>query len=68
LTEAKEFVVIGGPNGAGKTTYAHELIQAKAVPYLSADAIAGELSPQSPASSSNPLIGDAATYVTLREN
>jgi predicted ABC-type ATPase len=50
LPDAKEFVVIGGPNGAGKSTYAHELIQAKAVPYLSADAIAGELSPENPTS------------------
>lgn len=45
---AKEFIVIGGPNGAGKTTYAHELIQAKTISFLSADAIAGDLSPKDP--------------------
>jgi predicted ABC-type ATPase len=50
LAEAKEFVIIGGPNGAGKTTYANELVQAKAVPYLSADAIAGDLCPGDPTS------------------
>jgi predicted ABC-type ATPase len=48
---AKEFVVVGGPNGAGKTTFALEYAARHALGYLSADAIAAEMSPDDPTQS-----------------
>lgn len=44
----KQLIVVGGPNGAGKTTFALDLIRATSYRYLSADAIAAELSPGKP--------------------
>ncbi|REJ72464.1 MAG: hypothetical protein DWQ34_00420 [Planctomycetota bacterium] len=44
----KELIVVGGPNGAGKTTFAEEYVSLRKLPYISADAIAAELSPGDP--------------------
>jgi predicted ABC-type ATPase len=40
----RHLVIVGGPNGAGKTTFA----QVYPYRYLSADALAAELSPEQP--------------------
>ena len=40
--------VIGGPNGSGKTTWASGYLAENSALYLSADAIAAELSPAAP--------------------
>ena len=50
----KELIIVGGPNGAGKTTFADEYVAHHEYNYLSADAIAARLSPQSPANASIP--------------
>ncbi|MCL0074249.1 AAA family ATPase [Dehalococcoidia bacterium] len=42
-----QLVVVAGPNGAGKTTFAQEYLEAHPCPYLSADVIAEETSPES---------------------
>ncbi len=44
----KHLVVVGGPNGAGKTTFANAYLRLYPYSYLSADALAAELSPQQP--------------------
>lgn len=41
----KQAVIVAGPNGSGKTTFALEYVAAYGFQYLSADAIAAELSP-----------------------
>ncbi len=46
----KEMIIVGGPNGAGKSTFAEVLAAQDQLPYLSADAIAAELSPENPSS------------------
>jgi predicted ABC-type ATPase len=45
----KELIVVGGPNGAGKTTFANEYVACRGTAYVSADAIAAQLSPGDPA-------------------
>jgi predicted ABC-type ATPase len=45
----KVLYIVGGPNGAGKTTFIRNFLKANPVEYLSADAIAADLSPQNPA-------------------
>lgn len=42
-----QLVVVAGPNGAGKTTFAREYLEAHPCPYLSADVIAENTSPES---------------------
>jgi len=42
-------VIVAGPNGAGKTTFALEYKNTLGFPYLSADAIAGEITPRTEA-------------------
>ncbi|MEX8505265.1 AAA family ATPase [Leptothrix ochracea] len=42
-------VVVGGPNGAGKTTFARLYAHSEGLPYLGADDIAFQLSPDDPA-------------------
>lgn len=44
----KELIIIGGPNGAGKTTFADQYIVDCGGNYISADAIAAQLSPNNP--------------------
>ena len=44
----RELIVIGGANGAGKSTIADEYVAQYGYRYLSADAIAAQLSPQMP--------------------
>jgi predicted ABC-type ATPase len=44
----KDLIIVGGPNGAGKTTFVQSYLQLRPLPYLSADAIAAELSPDNP--------------------
>ena len=46
----KELIVVGGANGTGKTTFALEYARLNNCLYLGADAIASELSPESPES------------------
>lgn len=48
--QANELIIIGGPNGSGKTTLAKEYLTFSDYKYLSADDIAFELNPESPAS------------------
>jgi predicted ABC-type ATPase len=43
-----ELIIVGGPNGAGKTTFAEAYITHHDCLYLSADAIAKQLSPNDP--------------------
>ena len=45
----RRLVIVGGPNGAGKTTFAMDYLQVYPYKYLSADALAAELSPGNPA-------------------
>lgn len=56
----KVFYIVGGPNGAGKTTFIRNFLKSHPVEYLSADAIAAELSPQNPALA---LIGAGRQFV-----
>jgi predicted ABC-type ATPase len=44
----KRLIIVGGPNGAGKTTFAQGYLQVYPYKYLSADALAAELSPEQP--------------------
>ena len=44
-----ELFIIGGPNGSGKTTTAVRYLRSTSLKFLSADSIAAELSPESPA-------------------
>jgi predicted ABC-type ATPase len=44
----KKLVIVGGPNGAGKTTFARAYLEVYPYKYLSADALAAELSPEQP--------------------
>jgi predicted ABC-type ATPase len=44
----KRLVIVGGPNGAGKTTFVQGYLQVYPYKYLSADALAAELSPEQP--------------------
>ena len=44
----KQMVVVAGPNGAGKSTFVRGYLYEYQVTYLSADAIAAELSPHDP--------------------
>ena len=46
---AKELIIVGGPNGAGKTTIGLEYASLHSTLFLSADAIAAEMSPDDPA-------------------
>ena len=48
--DRKELIVVSGPNGAGKTTFAKLFLSRHSSTYLSADAIAAELSPNDPTS------------------
>ena len=48
LTTSKQLIVVAGPNGSGKTTFALEYLTEHPCVYLSADAIAEELSPGTP--------------------
>ncbi|HZF10307.1 MAG TPA: AAA family ATPase [Thermoanaerobaculia bacterium] len=41
-------VIVAGPNGAGKTTFVQDYLQVYPYRYLSADAIAAEISPEQP--------------------
>ena len=50
MTRSKELLIVAGPNGSGKTTFALECIEHRSIPYLSADAIAEEMSPGNAAS------------------
>src|ERR1700683_1849806 len=45
-----ELFIVGGPNGCGKTTVALQVLEAIELPFLSADSIAAELSPENPSS------------------
>jgi predicted ABC-type ATPase len=45
-----ELFIVGGPNGCGKTTVALQVLEATELPFLSADSIAAELSPENPSS------------------
>jgi predicted ABC-type ATPase len=45
---AKRLVIVAGPNGAGKTTFVKDYLQVYPYRYLSADAIAEEISPGQP--------------------
>lgn len=45
----KDLIVVGGPNGAGKTTFVQDYRTLRPLRYLSADAIAAELSSEDPA-------------------
>lgn len=47
----KELIVVGGANGAGKTTFANEYVVGSGRAFLSADAIAEQMSPSDPARS-----------------
>jgi predicted ABC-type ATPase len=47
LTNSKELLVVAGPNGAGKTTFALEYAERHNVPFLSADAMAEPMLPES---------------------
>ncbi len=40
----KKAIIVAGPNGAGKTTFAREYLKENDIPYISADAIAEQLS------------------------
>ncbi|MEX2212921.1 MAG: AAA family ATPase [Phycisphaeraceae bacterium] len=42
---AKTCIILGGPNGSGKTTFAREFLAMQNWPFLNADDIAAELSP-----------------------
>ena len=44
----KALIIVGGANGAGKTTFATEYASQHNCLYLGADAIASELSPDTP--------------------
>jgi predicted ABC-type ATPase len=46
----KKLLVVAGPNGAGKSTFAEEFLRQHPMPFLSADLIAAELSPENPTS------------------
>jgi predicted ABC-type ATPase len=48
---AHEAIIIAGPNGAGKSTLAYVIQEETNYPYLSADLIAAEMSPEDPAAS-----------------
>jgi len=43
-------IVVGGPNGSGKSTFALNHSNATGIPYIGADQIASELSPDDPVS------------------
>ena len=43
MTE-KKAIIVAGPNGVGKTTFAKEYLKEHDIPYISADAIAEEIS------------------------
>ena len=45
-----QLVIVGGANGAGKTTFARQFAQIEELPYLGADDIAFQLSPENTAS------------------
>jgi len=45
----KEMIVVGGANGTGKTTFSLAYARQRSIPYLGADAIALEISPDAPA-------------------
>jgi len=40
----KKAIIVAGPNGAGKTTFAREYLKENDIPYISADAIAEQIS------------------------
>ena len=44
-----QMIVVGGPNGAGKTTFVRDSQQRYPFPYIGADEIAAEFSPEDPA-------------------
>jgi len=44
----KRLVIVAGPNGARKTTFARAYLEVYPYKYLSADALAAELSPEQP--------------------
>ena len=48
-TPQPRLVVVGGPNGSGKTTFARQYARSEGLPYLGADDIAYQLSPDDPA-------------------
>ncbi|MEK6560859.1 MAG: AAA family ATPase, partial [Nitrospirota bacterium] len=44
--KTKNVYIIAGPNGSGKTTFAKELIKELNLPFVNADEIALEMSPE----------------------
>ena len=42
-----QLLVVAGPNGAGKTAFVKEYLEAHPCPYVSADVIAENMSPES---------------------
>lgn len=42
----KTCVILGGPNGSGKTTFAREFLLTEGWPFINADEIAAEMSPE----------------------
>jgi predicted ABC-type ATPase len=50
LANPRQLIVVAGPNGSGKTTFAQEYLSQHPAAYLSADAIAAEISPDAPES------------------
>ncbi len=43
-----QMIVVGGPNGAGETTFVKRAMIERAFPYIGADKIAADLSPNDP--------------------
>jgi len=59
----KEMIVVGGANGTGKTTFSLAYARQRLIPYLGADTIAQEISPDAPASVSVAAGTDQTIFV-----